>query len=111
MRPVREFVMTVILDFFVALGVVVGGSIVGGIGGFIVSKPPLDFMATLAGDLKIWALVAAIGGTFDTITNIERGFLDGTPSDIIQTIFVILAAMSGAHTGLILIGWLTGENV
>lgn len=107
----RDFLMTMILDFFVALGVVIGGAIVGGIGAFIVSKPPLHFMATLAHDLKIWALVAAIGGTFDTITNIERGFLDGTPADVLQQIFVILAAMSGAHTGIIIIEWMTGEQL
>jgi hypothetical protein len=109
-RSVREFLMYIILDFCVALGVVVGGSIVGGIGAFLVSKPPLHFMATLSSDLKIWALVAAIGGTFDTITNIEKGFLDGTPGQILQQVLLILFALSGAHTGMIIIQWLTGES-
>lgn len=109
--PFREFLQSVIFDFFVAFGVIVGGAIIGGIGAFFVSKPPLDSMVTLADNLKIWAVVAAIGGTFDTITNLEKGFLFGSPDEIVKQIIVIVSAMTGAHTGYILIQWLTQEHI
>lgn len=109
--PFREFLQSVIMDFFVAFGVIVGGAIIGGIGAFFVSKPPLSTMMTLAGNLKIWAVVAAIGGTFDTITNLENGFLMGSPSEVVKQIFVLLSAMTGAYTGSSLIQWLTQQDM
>ncbi|HET7578377.1 MAG TPA: YtrH family sporulation protein [Bacillales bacterium] len=107
--PFKEFLQSVIFDFFVAFGVIVGGAVIGGIGAFFVGKPPLSAMFTLAGNLKIWAIVAAIGGTFDTITNLEKGFLAGSPDEILKQVIVIISAMTGAHTGYILIHWLTQE--
>lgn len=108
--PFQEFLRSVIFDFFVAFGVVIGGAIIGGIGAFLVGKPPLDAIWTLAGNLKIWAIVAAIGGTFDTITNLEKGFLYGGPDEIAKQVIVIVSAMTGAHTGTILIQWLTQQE-
>lgn len=108
--PLREFLQSVIFDFFVAFGVILGGAVIGGIGAFLSGKPPLSAMATLAGNLKIWAVVAAIGGTFDTITNLEKGFLYGSPSEIFKQMIVIISAMTGAHTGSILITWLTQQE-
>ncbi|HET7658293.1 MAG TPA: YtrH family sporulation protein [Bacillales bacterium] len=108
--PFKEFIQSVVFDFFVAFGVIVGGAIIGGIGAFLVSKPPLTAMWTLAGNLKIWAVVAAIGGTFDTITNLEKGFLYGSPDEIVKQIIVIVSAMTGAHSGTILIQWLTQQE-
>lgn len=108
--PFKQFIQSVIFDFFVAFGVIVGGAIIGGIGAFLVSKPPLTAMWTLAGNLKIWAVVAAIGGTFDTITNLEKGFLYGSPDEIVKQIIVIISAMTGAHSGTILIQWLTQQE-
>jgi len=106
----ERFLITLIIAFFVALGVVLGGSIIGGIGAFLVNEPPMKTIASLANNLKIWALVAAIGGTFDMIASLERGLFYGTPSEVVKQILLVLTAMSGAYTGNQIIQWLTQEQ-
>ncbi|WP_158736689.1 YtrH family sporulation protein [Alteribacillus bidgolensis] len=99
------------MDFFVAFGVIIGGSIIGGMGALLIGKPPLSTIHDLAASLKIWALVAAIGGTFDAITSLERGLLSGTHADIFKTLAMICAALGGANTGTLLIQWITQEQI
>lgn len=106
----RTFASTAIMNFFIAFGVILGGCLIGGIGAFLVSKPPMSAMNNLTVSLKIWAVVAAIGGTFDTITNIEKGFLDGTPAEVVKHLLLIVSAMTGAHTGTMIIHWFTQEQ-
>jgi len=96
----------VILTFFVAYGIVIGGSISGGLGAlFDAGKPPLLTMADLAVQLKIWGLVGALGGTFDSFLQIEK-ILMGNFSPVAKQIIMILAAFLGAHAGTISIQWL-----
>lgn len=105
----RDFLATLIMNFFVAFGVVVGGAIVGGVGAFLIGKPPLSHINDLATGLKIWALVAAIGGTFDAISSLERGIFDGTHVDIAKTLFMIFSASCGAHSAVVILSWITQE--
>ncbi len=107
----RELLATLIIDFFVAFGVIIGGAIIGGIGAFLVGKPPLAMMNELASSLKIWAIAAAIGGTFDAFTSIERGLFSGAHDGIYRTGFMIFVALCGAHSGTMLIQWITGESI
>ncbi|WP_096436089.1 YtrH family sporulation protein [Alteribacter populi] len=107
----KDFLATLIIDYFVAFGVIIGGTIVGGIGAYLIGKPPLSIMHDLASSLKIWALVAAIGGTFDAISTLERGIFEGTHADIFKTLIMIFAALSGAHSGTVLIQWLTQGGI
>lgn len=104
-----SFFVTIILDFFVAFGFLIGGCFLGGIGALLFGQPPLSLMETLAEKVKIWAVVAAIGGTIDTLSAIERGFLDGTHSEIIKHILFILSAFMGAHFGTMVIKWFVGD--
>ncbi|WP_017726598.1 YtrH family sporulation protein [Halalkalibacterium ligniniphilum] len=107
----RDFLATLIIDFFVAFGVIIGGAIIGGMGAYLIGKPPLSAMLDLANSLKIWAIVAAIGGTFDAITSIERGLFNGTHDDIFKTLFMVFVALCGAHSGTLLIQWIVGEQL
>lgn len=107
----REFLATLVIDYFVAFGVIIGGTLIGGIGAYLIGKPPLSIMHDLASGLKIWALVAAIGGTFDAISSLERGIFEGTHIDIFKTLMMIFSALSGAYSGTILIQWITQEGV
>ena len=107
----KDFLATLVIDFFVAFGVILGGSIIGGIGAYLIGKPPLSIMYDLGNSLKIWALVAAIGGTFDAFSSLERGIFEGTHMDLFKTLLMIFAALSGAHSGSILIQWITQEGV
>lgn len=104
-----SFMVTIILNFFVAFGVILGGCFLGGLGAFLTGEPPMNWMGEVfAEKLKIWAVVAAIGGTVDTLSAIERGFFDGAHGVIIKHFLFILSAFLGAHAGTQLIKWLIG---
>jgi hypothetical protein len=105
----KQFLGTIILDFFVAFGVVVGGSLLGGLGAFVIGQPPMHMMKDLAVKLKIWAVVAAIGGTVDTLSVIERGFFEGAHGEIFKQIIFIFSALLGAYTGSFLVKWFVGD--
>jgi len=95
----------VIVTFFVAYGIVIGGSITGGIGAFLTERPPLVTMMELAIQLKIWGLVGALGGSFDSFLQIEK-ILVGNFSPVLKQLIMILAAFFGAHLGTISVHWL-----
>lgn len=95
----------VILTLFVAYGIVLGGAITGGIGAFFTEKAPLLTMYQMADQLKIWGLVGALGGTFDSFLQIEKIFV-GNFSPVLKQLIMILAAFIGAHAGTISIQWL-----
>ncbi|GAB6934553.1 MAG: YtrH family sporulation protein [Calditerricola sp.] len=108
-----EFVSTAVLYFFVAFGVLVGGASVGGLGALLVNLPPLHTMLSLAEKLKIWALVAAVGGTFDVIKHIESGVTDGNLSSVlIKQVLLLSSAFAGAYCGTLLLHWIAkGEGL
>ncbi|KAA0549129.1 sporulation protein [Bacillus sp. BGMRC 2118] len=97
-------------SYFIALGVILGGCILGGLGAFFIGNAPLLTMYRLAGNLKIWAIVAAIGGSFDVFYSFEQGIFQANTRGIIKQIFVICSATGGAQTGALIIYWLTQEN-
>lgn len=111
MRMKEAFFPAFLNSYFIALGVLLGGSIIGGMAAFFTNQPPLTAVQRLSDSLRIWAIVAAIGGTFDTVYNFERGLFYGETRDIIKQILWILAALAGAHTGSVIISWLTQENI
>jgi len=96
----------IILYFFVAFGIVVGGSLMGAMGSFLVRQPPMTSMVGIAEKLKIWGLVGALGGTFDSFMQIERVFADGQINPIVKQIILIMCAFAGAHTGTVLMQWI-----
>lgn len=95
----------VVLTFFVAYGIVVGGSISGGLGAFLTDKPPLLSMFQLATQLKIFGIVGALGGTFDSFLQIEK-ILMGNFSPVLKQMVMIVVAFWGAHIGTICVHWL-----
>lgn len=107
----ERFFAAFIHCFFIAFGVVVGGTVIGSIGSFLTGEAPLTAMTRIAQSLKIWAIVAAIGGTFDAINNFQRGLIDGTTMDLFKQVLIIVSAMAGVKTALLLINWFTNEEV
>lgn len=87
------------LDFFVAFGVVVGGSMLAGLGSVFMLLPPATTMIDTAARLKIWAIVAAIGGSIDPVRVIESNIAQGQLSPAAQQICFIIIAFLGAHLG------------
>ncbi len=107
----ERFFTTFIHVFFIAFGVIIGGSIIGSIGSFATGDPPLTAINRVAKGLRIWAVVAAIGGTFDAIANFEKGIFDGSTIDLLKQILFILSAMGGVKTAILIIHWITQEDV
>lgn len=106
----ERFMATFIHCYFIAFGVVIGGAILGSIGTFLTGDAPLTAMNRIAKGLRIWAIVAAIGGTFDAIANFEKGLLDGSTIDLFKQVLLILSAMGGVKTALLLLEWITQEE-
>lgn len=107
----ERFFAAFIHCFFIAFGVIVGGSVIGSFGDFATGDAPLSSMNRIADRLKIWAIVAAIGGTFDTISKVERGIFDGSTFDLLKQVLLIISAMGGVKVGLTLIEWFTKKGL
>ncbi|MEI3614349.1 YtrH family sporulation protein [Pseudogracilibacillus sp. SO30301A] len=107
----ERFFVSFIHCFFIAFGVMVGGTIIGSIGSFLTGDAPLHAMNRIAKSIKIWAIVAAIGGTFDAIENFQKGLTDGSTFDLFKQFLFILAAMMGVKTASIIISWITNEDM
>ena len=107
----ERFFATIIQCFFLARGVIIGGAFIGSIGAFASGEPPLSSIARIAKSLRIWAIVAAIGGTFDVISNFERGIMQGSTIDIVKQILIIVTAMGGVQVALLVIEWFTQEEL
>lgn len=101
-----SFMAKIILDFFIAFGIVLGGSMLGGIGAVVSLQPPTQTMLDVAGRIKIWALAAAVGGTIDPMRVIESNMLDGNLSPAIKQILYLIFAFLGAHMGTELVKWI-----
>lgn len=101
-----SFIQTAVIYFFVAMGMVVGGSILGGVGALFMHSPPMSIMVRLADQIKIWALVSTLGGTMDTLRVIETGVLGLSVGPIVKQISYLSVAFIGAQIGFLLIRWL-----
>ena len=98
-----KFLSTLILTFFISLGVILGGSILGALGAMIGNRPPMNTMVELAGKMKIWALVTALGGSFSIIEAFETGLIGGHPGQLLQQFVFLISAFAGAHLGYLII--------
>lgn len=99
---------TLVLNVFISFGVILGGTLTGSLGAVFTGQAPGHSIQELAGKLKIWALVAAMGGTFDTLKAIEAGFLGWQMGTIAKQILLILSSFLGAHAGYLLLLHLSG---
>lgn len=104
------FYQKFILVFFTALGVLLGASLVGSLAAVLVGHPPVEIMLKLAQEIKIWAIVAAIGGTFTTIEIMQLGILEGEIRTLIKQLLYLISAFGGAHLGYIIITNLVGSG-
>lgn len=107
----HRFIAIAFQAYFIALGVVIGGSLIGTMGAFAVGEAPLTAMGRIAKTLRIWAIVAAIGGTFDAIHNFEKGIFEGSTIDLFKQVLLIIFAMGGVQTALLIIEWLIQEEI
>lgn len=90
---------SVVHNFFVSFGVVVGASVFAGVGAIITNKPPLKAMLDIAGSIKIWAMAIALGDSFSSYAVIEKGLFNGEFKSIIRQGLYVLTALIGANLG------------
>lgn len=94
-----NFYTSIVHNFLIAFGVVIGASVFAGIGAIITDHPPLKLMLNMANSTKIWAMAVAIGGTFSSFAVIERGLFGGELKSIIKQVIYIFVALLGANAG------------
>ncbi len=99
------------LDFFIAFGVVFGACMLAGIGAVLTLQPPGLTMKNLAENIKIWAVVVAIGGSIDPVRYIEFHLSQGEINPAIKQVLYIIGAFMGAHIGTELIKWICDGGV
>lgn len=99
MMVLSDFYISIVQNFCIAFGVVVGGSIFAGVGAIITNNPPLRTMLNVASSIKIWAVAIALGGTFSSFIIIDKGLLEGELKSIIKQMIYILIALLGANLG------------
>ncbi|TFB25034.1 sporulation protein [Filobacillus milosensis] len=107
----ERFFAALITCFFISFGVIIGGSLFGSMSAYLTGQPPISEMMVTAKQLRIWAIVAAIGGTFDAISTFERGILDGSTLDLFKQIMLIISAMGGVKAGILIITWVTQGEI
>ncbi|MCC3375909.1 YtrH family sporulation protein [Cohnella sp. REN36] len=102
----NKFYVQGILDFFIAFGVVLGGSMLAGMAALFLWRPPAETVLDIASRIKIWAVVVAIGGSIDPLRVIEANVMVGYLSPAVQQIGYILCAFLGAHLATELVVWM-----
>ncbi|MFZ5649538.1 MAG: YtrH family sporulation protein [Bacillota bacterium] len=99
----ENFEHKVVLIFFTALGIMLGSVMIGSLAAVIVREPPVSVMLKLARDMKIWAIAAAIGGTFSTFEIFESGLFSGEVRAVVKQLLYIVSALAGTQAGYTLI--------
>ncbi|WP_245575665.1 YtrH family sporulation protein [Alicyclobacillus contaminans] len=99
------------VSFLVAFGMVVGGSIFGGIAVMMTThRPPFLFMESLAERLKIWAMVAALGGSMDALKAIGDGMWSRKIDTVGKQLIYFIVAFIGCQLGALVMHWLAGGS-
>ncbi len=93
------FYSSIVQNFLIAFGVVIGASLFSGLGAIITNNPPFKVMTEVAGSIKIWAIAASLGGTFTSFAMIEKGLFEGEIKTLMKQAFYILISLTGANVG------------
>jgi hypothetical protein len=92
------------------MGIILGASLLGSFAAVLIKEPPMSTMLKLAREIKIWAIVAAIGGTFYTFEIIESGLFKGEVRPLVKQLLYIFFAIVGTQAGYYLIVVLAGKG-
>ncbi|MEW6181865.1 MAG: YtrH family sporulation protein [Bacillota bacterium] len=99
-----------VIIFFTAGGVLLGAALAGALGAALTGQPSISTMLRLAREVKIWAIVAAIGGSFSTFEIFDSGLFHGEITAVVRQLLYVLASLAGAQSGYYLIMTLGGGN-
>lgn len=90
---------TLLLNGFVAFGIIVGASVFAGLAAIVNNHPPIKTIVNVADSLKIWAVAVALGGTFQPIEALDQGLFRGELRSIAKQLIYIISALAGANAG------------
>jgi hypothetical protein len=95
--------ISLIYNFFIALGVILGGSLFGCTAAILCNERPIKMMLIFCDQLKLWAIIVALGGTFSSFEMLDLGLLKGEFKTVIKQLLYILSAFGGAHMGYLIL--------
>ena len=104
------FFQNILYNFFISIGVMLGGCIFGALAATFCGHPPLKAMLDLCDKIKIWAVVVALGGTFNSIKLLDTGIFNGEIKMLLKQVIYILSALSGAQLAYKLIYYFEGSG-
>ncbi|MDR5659198.1 YtrH family sporulation protein [Serpentinicella sp. ANB-PHB4] len=104
------FFQNILYNFFISLGVMLGGCIFGGVAATLNGHPPLKTMLDLCDKIKIWAVIVALGGTFSSIKILEISIFNGELRGLFKQVIYIVSALSGAQLAYKLIFYLESSG-
>lgn len=102
------FAARLLQAFLVALGVDLGGALLAGAGAALTGDFPLRRMTDWAEELKLWGVIAALGGSFEPLRNIEAGLFAGQVRLLVKEVAILCTALAGAHAAYLLLTSLAG---
>jgi hypothetical protein len=93
------YITSLVMYYCISFGVIMGGCLLSGVGAVFTFQSPTEQMLGVAHHIKIWAIVAAIGGTIDPIRYIENQVAEGHIYTAMKQILLIIVAFLGAQSG------------
>lgn len=87
-----------------------GASLMGSLAALLMGDQPVAVMLTLAKEIKIWAIVAAIGGSFSTFEILESGIFQGDVRAVVKQLLFIVSSFFGTNLGYFVVVSLTGNK-
>jgi hypothetical protein len=99
----RSLLRLLALPFFTALGIELGGPLVGAVPSLLLTGRPLKTALELARDLRFWAIAMAIGGSFTVLEALETGLVHRQIHSVARQAVTITGAFIGAQLGYWLI--------
>lgn len=95
--------------FLVALGVDLGGALLVAAGAALTGEFPLRRMTEWATELKLWGVLAALGGSFEPLRQIEAGLFAIELRLLVKEVLVVIVALAGAHVAHLILTSLAGK--
>lgn len=98
-----SFMRVLVLPFSTALGIELGGPLLGALPSLLVTGRPLKTAMELARDFKFWAIAMAIGGSFTMLEALESGLVRHQMYSVARQALAVAGAFAGAQLGFWLI--------
>ncbi|WP_029688584.1 YtrH family sporulation protein [Thermoanaerobacter sp. A7A] len=96
------------IPFFTSMGVVIGGTLIGALSSIFTSDSPIKVINMILKDIRLWAILIGLGGSFSAIRGFEIG-LKGEFTQLIKQGLIILGAFLGSYAGFKIISFIVGD--